>query len=75
VAQISMLQSSTTDEERGRVSAAYYSATLGVRTLGYFSAGALVAPLGVQPLFVVFGGIVLGLAAFLSRIREVRDYR
>jgi predicted membrane channel-forming protein YqfA (hemolysin III family) len=74
VAQINMLQTSTTDEDRGRVSAAYYSATLGVRTLGYFAAGALVAPVGIQPLFVVFGVIVLGVGIYLSRIPEVREH-
>ncbi|HEU0073091.1 MAG TPA: MFS transporter [Dehalococcoidia bacterium] len=74
VAQINMLQTSTTDEERGRVSAAYYSATLGVRTLGYFSAGALVAPAGVQPLFVAFGVVVLFVGLFIWRIPEVRDH-
>ena len=74
VGQINMLQTSTTDEERGRVSAAFYSATLGVRTLGYFSAGALVAPAGVQPLFVAFGVIVLCVGVFLSRIPEVREH-
>jgi MFS family permease len=74
VAQINMLQTSTTDEDRGRVSAAYYSATLGVRTLGYFAAGALVAPVGIQPLFVVFGSVVLAVGVFLSRIPEVREH-
>jgi MFS family permease len=74
VAQVNMLQTSTTDEERGRVSAAYYSATIGVRTFGYFSAGALAAPIGVQPLFVIFGLVVLGVAALLSRIQEVWDH-
>ncbi len=74
VAQINMLQTSTTDEERGRVSAAFYSATLGVRTLGYFLAGALVAPIGVQPLFVVFGVMVLAVGFFIWRIPEVREH-
>jgi MFS family permease len=74
VAQINMLQTSTTDEERGRVSAAFYSVTLGVRTLGYFTAGALVAPLGVQPLFVAFGILVLCVGVFLARIPEVREH-
>jgi MFS family permease len=74
VAQISMLQTSTTDEERGRVSAAYYTATLGVRSLGYLTAGALAAPAGVQPLFVAFGIIVLGVGAFLWRTPEVRQH-
>jgi MFS family permease len=74
VAQVNMLQTSTTDEERGRVSAAYYSATIGVRTVGYFSAGALAAPIGVQPLFVLFGLLVLSVAGILSRIPEVREH-
>jgi MFS family permease len=74
VAQINMLQTSTTDEERGRVSAAYYSATLGVRSLGYLAAGALAAPAGVQPLFVAFGIIVLCVGLFIWRIPEVRDH-
>lgn len=75
VAQISMLQTSTTDEERGRVSAAYYTATLGVRSLGYLTAGVLTAPAGVQPLLVGFGVLVLGVGGFLSRIPEVREHR
>ena len=75
VAQINMLQTSTTDDDRGRVSAAYYSATLGVRTLGYFSAGALVAPAGIRALFVAFGVVVLSVGAFLTRIPEVREHR
>ena len=74
VAQINMLQTSTTDEDRGRVSAAYYSATLGVRTLGYFAAGALVAPVGIQALFVAFGVVVLSVGVFLTRIPEVREH-
>jgi len=74
VAQINMLQTSTTDDERGRVSAAYYTATLGVRSIGYLVAGALAAPAGVQPLFVAFGVLVLGVGAFLSRIPEVREH-
>jgi MFS family permease len=74
VSQVNMLQTSTTDEERGRVSAAYYSATLGVRTVGYFLAGVLVAPLGVQPLFVVFGVLVLAVGAALYREPVVRSH-
>jgi MFS family permease len=74
VSQVNMLQTSTTDEERGRVSAAYYSATLGVRTVGYFLAGVLVAPLGVQPLFVVFGLLVLAVGAMLYREPVVRNH-
>jgi len=74
VGQVNMLQTSTTDEERGRVSAAFYSVTLGVRTLGYFAAGALVAPAGVQLLFVGFGVVVLCVGVFLARIPEVREH-
>jgi MFS family permease len=71
VAQVNMLQTSTTDEDRGRVSAAFYTATLGVRPFGYLAAGVLAAPVGVQPLFVAFGIIVLAVGVFLSRVPEV----
>jgi hypothetical protein len=74
VAQVNMLQTSTTDEDRGRVSAAFYTASLGVRPFGYLAAGALAAPVGVQPLFVAFGAIVLAVGLFLSRIPEVREH-
>jgi DHA3 family macrolide efflux protein-like MFS transporter len=74
VGQINMLQTSTTDDERGRVSATYYTATLGVRSLGYLTAGALAAPAGVQPLFVAFGLIVLGVGIYIWRIPEVREH-
>ena len=73
VVQISMLQSSTTEENRGRVGAAYYTATLGVRSFGYLAVGALVAPLGVQALFVLFGVLVLAVGAYISRIEDVRS--
>jgi MFS family permease len=75
VAQVNMLQTSTTDEDRGRVSAAYYSVTLGMRTVGYLAAGVLVAPAGVQPLFVAFGVVVLCVGLFLARIPEVREHK
>jgi len=75
VAQINMLQTSTTDDERGRVSAAYYTVTLGVRSIGYLTAGALAAPAGVQPLFLAFGVIVLALGATLTRIPDIREHR
>ena len=74
VAQINMLQTSTTEENRGRVAAAYYTGSLGVRSLGYLAVGALVAPLGVQALFVIFGVIVLGVGIYISRIEEVRNH-
>ena len=75
VAQLNMLQTSTTEDNRGRVAAAYYTASLGVRSLGYLAVGSLVAPLGVQALFVLFGVIVLAVGAYLSRIEEVRTHR
>ncbi len=74
VAQINMLQTSTTEDNRGRVAAAYYSGTLGVRSLGYLIVGALVAPFGVQALFLFFGLAVVGVGAYISRIEEVRSY-
>lgn len=74
VAQINMLQTSTTEDNRGRVGAAYYTGTLGVRSLGYLAVGALVAPLGVQALFVLFGLVVLGVGVLISRMEEVRTH-
>ena len=75
VGQINLLQTSTTDEERGRVSAAYYTSTLGVRPFGYLAAGTLAAPLGVQPLFTLFGVITLAVGFYLARVSEVRVHR
>jgi MFS family permease len=75
VAQINMLQTSTTEDNRGRVGAAYYTGTLGVRSLGYLAVGALVAPIGVQALFVMFGVIVLAVGVYISRSEEVRTHR
>ena len=74
VAQINMLQTSTTEENRGRVAAAFYTGTLGVRSLGYLAVGALVAPIGVQALFVLFGIIVLTVGVVISRVEEVRTH-
>jgi MFS family permease len=74
VAQINMLQTSTTEDNRGRVGAAFYTGTLGVRSLGYLMVGALVAPLGVQALFVIFGLIVLGVGVIIARVEEVRTH-
>jgi MFS family permease len=75
VSQINMLQTSTNEDNRGRVGAAYYTGTLGVRSLGYLVVGALVAPLGVQALFVLFGLGVIGVGVYISRIEEVRSHR
>ena len=74
VAQINMLQTSTNEDNRGRVAAAFYTGTLGVRSLGYLAVGALVAPLGVQALFVMFGLLVLGVGVLISRVEEVRTH-
>lgn len=74
VAQVNMLQTSTTEDNRGRVGAAFYTGTLGVRSLGYLAVGALVAPLGVQALFVIFGLIVICVGILISRSQEVRTH-
>jgi MFS family permease len=75
VAQINMLQTSSSDEERGRVSAAYYTSTLGVRPLGYLAVGLLYKPIGIQGLFVILGLITLAVGTFLARLPEIREHR
>jgi len=75
VAQVNMLQTSSSDEERGRVSAAYYTSTLGVRPLGYLAAGLLYKPIGIQGLFVILGLMTLAVGAFLARLPEIREHR
>ena len=75
VAQTSMLQSSTTDDERGRVSATYFTFTLGVRPFSFLVVGALASAIDIRLLFVALGMMVLALAAVLYRIPEVREHR
>ena len=61
-------------DNRGRVAAAFYSGTLGVRSLGYLAVGSLVAPLGVQALFLLFGLLVVAVGVAIARIEEVRTH-
>lgn len=75
VAQTTMLQDSTTDEERGRVSAAYYTATLGVRPLAFLAMGALAEAVDIRLLFVVLGVFALCVGGVLANEREVREHR
>lgn len=75
VGQITLIQGNTTDEERGRVSATYYTATLGVRPIGYLAIGALASAVDIRFLFVVLGILALMVGVVLSRLREVRELR
>lgn len=75
VAQTTLLQESTTDEERGRVSAAYYTATLGVRPFAFLAMGALAEAVDIRWLFVFLGVIALIVGGMLAREREVREHR
>ena len=75
VSQTTMLQNSTSDEERGRVSATYYTATLGVRPLGYLAVGALASAIDIRLMFVVLGIMALFVGVLLSRVSEVRETR
>jgi MFS family permease len=75
VAQTTLIQGATSDEERGRVSATYYTATLGVRPFGFLVIGALASAIDVRLLFVVSGVLALALAAALNRSEEVREAR
>lgn len=75
VAQTTMLQSSTTDDERGRVSAAYFTFTLGVRPLSYLTAGILASAIDIRYIFVFFGLAAFSLGLFLLRIPQVREHR
>jgi MFS family permease len=73
VAQMTMLQTATSDEDRGRVSATYYTFTLGVRPIGFLFIGALAEDVDIRLLFVALGGLALSVAYVLSRSREVRN--
>jgi MFS family permease len=75
VAQTTMLQAATTDEDRGRVSATYYTATLGVRPLAFLVMGAFAEAIDIRYLFVFLGLVAVSLGAFLIRMPEVRDHR
>ncbi len=72
VAQATLLQGSTTDEERGRISATYYTATLGVRPIGFLLMGILASAVDIRILFSSLGVLALALGIVLNRSEEVR---
>jgi len=74
VAQTTMLQDATTDEDRGRVSATYYTATLGVRPLAFLVMGAFAEAVDIRYLFVFLGLVAVSLCGYLFRLPEVRDH-
>jgi MFS family permease len=73
VAQTTMLQGATTDEERGRVSAAYFTATLGIRPFSFLIVGAMAEAVDIRLMFVVMGLLALAVGGVLARIPEVRE--
>ena len=73
VAQTTMLQGATTDEERGRVSATYFTSTLGVRPFGFLAVGALAESVDIRIMFVVLGVMALLVGVVLARLKEVRE--
>ena len=75
VAQVTLLQGSTSDEERGRVTATYFTATLGVRPFGFLAVGALAGTVDIRLMFVALGILALVIGVGLARIREVREAR
>jgi hypothetical protein len=74
VAQTTMLQDATTDEDRGRVSATYYTATLGVRPLAFLAMGAFAEAVDIRYLFVFLGLVAVSLCGYLFRLPEVREH-
>jgi predicted MFS family arabinose efflux permease len=74
VAQTTMLQDATTDEDRGRVSATYYTATLGVRPLAFLAMGAFAEAVDIRYLFVFLGLVAVTLCGYLFRLPEVREH-
>jgi MFS family permease len=75
VAQTTLIQGSTTDEERGRVSAASYTANLGIRPLGFLLIGGLASVIPVRFLFSALGLLALCVALVLSQSSDVRKAR
>jgi MFS family permease len=75
VAQTTMLQDATTDEDRGRVSATYYTATLGIRPLAFLVMGAFAEAIDIRYLFVFLGLVAVSLCGYLVRLPEVREHR
>ena len=75
VGQINMLQTSTTDDERGQsLRCLLQRHPRRPHCWDTLWPAPLVAQLGIQPLFVVFGVIVLGVGLFLIRVPEIRDH-
>jgi MFS family permease len=74
VAQTTMLQSSTSDEDRGRVSATYFTSTLGVRPFSFLIVGALASTIDIRLMFTAMGALAVALGAYLYRLDEVRDH-
>ena len=72
VAQTTLLQGSTTDEERGRVSATYYTATLGVRPFSFLIIGAAAEVVDIRFLFVALGSLALAVGMALTKSDEVK---
>ena len=78
VAQTTMLQTGTTDEERGRVTAIYFTVTLGVRSFSFLALGALAAlsddPSWIQLLFLALGFLALVVGGLLAGLpHDPRD--
>ncbi|HLF75917.1 MAG TPA: MFS transporter [Dehalococcoidia bacterium] len=74
VAQTTMLQDATSDEERGRVSASYFTATLGIRPLSFLAMGALASAVDIRLLFTALGVFAVALGGLLYRLTEVRNH-
>jgi MFS family permease len=73
VAQMTMLQGATTDEERGRVSATYFTLTYGVRPFGFLFMGVMAGAADIRWLFVALGVVALIIGGVLVRSREVQE--
>jgi MFS family permease len=72
-AQTTMVQGATSDEERGRVSATYFTATLGARPFGFLVMGALASAVDIRFLFLSVGILALLIGGVLVRLPEVRQ--
>jgi DHA3 family macrolide efflux protein-like MFS transporter len=76
VAQTTMLQVASGDDELGRVSATYYTATMGVRPLSFLVMGAIASAVAdIRFVFVGLGVLALVLGVVLARVPSVREAR
>jgi MFS family permease len=73
MAQATMLQGATTDEERGRVSATFFTTNLGIRPFSFLIVGALAETIDIRLMFVALGVMTLAVGVFLARLKEVRE--